>query len=74
MRLPGFDYAKPFFYMVTLKRLPGLAAFSEISLLDGQCQIVPLVKKARQLGRAACDEPQSHFIVAPLAHGLRNMV
>ena len=31
MRLPGFDYTRPFFYMVTLKRLPGLAAFSEIS-------------------------------------------
>ena len=30
MRLPGFDYTKPFFYMVTLKRLPGLAAFSAI--------------------------------------------
>ena len=31
MRLPGFDYTRPFFYMVTLKRLPGLAAFSAIS-------------------------------------------
>ncbi len=30
-RLPGFDYKKPFFYMVTLKRLQGLAAFSEIN-------------------------------------------
>ena len=29
-RLPGFDYKSPFFYMVTLKRLKGLAAFSEI--------------------------------------------
>ena len=29
-RLPGFDYKKPFFNMVTLKRLQGLAAFSEI--------------------------------------------
>ena len=31
------------------------------SLLDGQCQIVPLVKKARKLGMPACDEPKSHF-------------
>lgn len=29
-RLPGFDYKSPFFYMVTLKRLKGLMAFSEI--------------------------------------------
>ena len=30
-RLRGFDYKRPFFYMVTLKRLPELAAFSRIS-------------------------------------------
>ena len=30
-RLPGFDYKKPYFYMVTLKRLKGLAAFSDIN-------------------------------------------
>ena len=53
MRLPGFDYTKPFFYMVTLKRLPELAAFSVLSLLDGQCQIGPRVKKARKLGMPA---------------------
>ena len=29
-RLKGFDYKSPYFYMVTLKRLKGLAAFSEI--------------------------------------------
>ncbi len=33
-RLKGFDYSKPFFYMVTLKRLPGLAPFSQIA--DGE--------------------------------------
>lgn len=27
-RLRGFDYKRPFFYMVTLKRLPELVAFS----------------------------------------------
>lgn len=31
MRLKGFDYRRPFFYMVTLKRLPGLEDFSMIS-------------------------------------------
>lgn len=30
-RLKDFDYTKPYFYMVTLKRLPGLKAFSVIS-------------------------------------------
>ena len=30
-RLRGFDYKRPFFSMVTLKRLPELAAFSRIS-------------------------------------------
>ncbi len=33
-RLRGFDYKRPFFYMVTLKRLPGLAAFSHIATED----------------------------------------
>ena len=30
IRLKGFDYKSPYFYMVTLKRLKGLEAFSEI--------------------------------------------
>lgn len=30
-RLRGFEYKRPFFYMVTMKRLPELAAFSRIS-------------------------------------------
>jgi hypothetical protein len=29
-RLRGFDYKRPYFYMVTLKRMPELAAFSRI--------------------------------------------
>ena len=29
-RLPGFDYRRPFFYMVTLKKLHGLEEFSRI--------------------------------------------
>ena len=33
-RLKGFNYRRPFFYMVTLKRLAGLAAFSQISEED----------------------------------------
>ncbi len=30
-RLRGFDYKRPFFYMVTLKRLPERAVFLQIS-------------------------------------------
>lgn len=30
-RIKGFDYKQPFFYMVTLKKLPGIAAFSQIA-------------------------------------------
>ena len=30
VRLKGFDYTRPFYYMVTLRRLEGLAAFSAI--------------------------------------------
>ncbi len=30
-RLKGFDYTKPYFYMVTLKRVKGLAPFCEIT-------------------------------------------
>ena len=29
-RLKGFDYKRPYFYMVTLKALPGIAPFSKI--------------------------------------------
>ena len=30
-RLKGFDYKKPYFYMVTLKRRKGLRPFCEIT-------------------------------------------
>ena len=30
-RLKGFDYTKPYFYMVTLKRVKGLKPFGEIT-------------------------------------------
>jgi len=29
-RLPGFDYRRPFFYMVTIKKLPGLSKFTSV--------------------------------------------
>lgn len=33
-RLPGFDYRRPFFYMVTFKKLPGIGEFSRILASD----------------------------------------
>ena len=30
-RLRGLDYKRPFYYMVTLKRLPGLVVFAQSS-------------------------------------------
>ena len=33
-RLPGFDYRRPFFYMVTLKKLPGIREFSRVIASD----------------------------------------
>lgn len=38
MRLLNFDYSRPFFYMVTLKRLPHRQALSEI-VAPGKCQL-----------------------------------
>ncbi len=67
-RLPGFDYKSPFYYMVTLKRLKGLAAFSEI----GERGIVPnaitraFEKTIRSFHRVwrCCDEI-SPFAIMP---------
>lgn len=33
-RLPGFDYRRPLFYMVTLKKLPGIGEFSRVIASD----------------------------------------
>lgn len=33
-RLPGFDYRRPFFYMVTLKKIPGIGEFSRVIASD----------------------------------------
>ena len=36
-RLPGFDYRKPFFYMVTLAKREGIAPFGSILAGDPVC-------------------------------------
>ena len=43
MRLAGFDYSRPMFYMVTLKRLPGRQALSAI-VEPGRCELNPTTR------------------------------
>lgn len=37
-RLSGFDYSRPYYYMVTLRRETGLAALSAL-VAPGRCQM-----------------------------------
>ncbi len=42
-RLPGFDYSRPYYYMVTLKRLAGLQPLSAI-IAPGRCEMNAVTK------------------------------
>ena len=42
-RLPGFDYSRPYYYMVTLKRLAGLRPLSAI-VAPGRCEMNAITK------------------------------
>ena len=42
-RLPGFDYSRPYYYMVTLRRLEGVAALSAI-VAPGRCEMNAITK------------------------------
>lgn len=42
-RLPGFDYSRPYYYMVTLKRLDGLLPLSAI-VAPGRCQMSAITR------------------------------
>ena len=68
-RLFNFDYKTPFFYMVTLKRLPGLADFSRIAEDGLLVRNVITVAFERIIGtfheKWRCIEPISPFIVMP---------
>ena len=68
-RLFGFDYKTPFFYMVTLKRLPGLCDFSSVSE-DGRLLSSPITEAfagvlARFHETWSCIEPISPFAIMP---------
>ena len=43
MRLTGFDYSRPMFYMVTLKCLPGRQALSAVAE-PGKCEMNPVTR------------------------------
>jgi len=71
-RLPGYDYAKPYYYMVTLKKIRGLPAFSEIvddessHYLAGNAitrLFVDIIKTFHE--KWACIEPITCFSVMP---------
>ena len=68
-RLFNFDYKTPFFYMVTLKRLPGLADFSRIAEDGLLVRNVITVAFERIIStfheKWRCIEPISPFIVMP---------
>ncbi len=68
-RLFGFDYKTPFFYMVTLKRLPGFADFSAISD-DGRLERNAITVAFEETvahfhEKWRCIEPISPFVVMP---------
>lgn len=71
-RLPGFDYKKPFFYMVTLKGARGLngnAAFSRISA-NGEIEPTAVTKAFEAVIRRFhetwyCIEPIRYFVIMP---------
>lgn len=68
VRLRGFDYKSPYFYMVTLKRLKGLAAFSEIGPGGLVENAVTRAFKAAIRGfqsRWRCCEEISPFVIMP---------
>ena len=69
MRLSGFDYSRPMFYMVTLKRLPGRQALSAI-VEPGRCEMNPTTRafvnciRTFHMGCAAI-EPIECFSIMP---------
>ena len=68
IRLKGFDYKSPFFYMVTLKRRDQLAAFSDIGpkgLIENELtRAFDKVIRSFSL-KWCCLEPISPFVIMP---------
>ncbi len=69
MRLAGFDYSRPMFYMVTLKCLPGRQALSAI-VEPGKCEMNPTTRAMVNCIRSfhqgcAAIEPIECFTIMP---------
>ena len=69
MRLSGFDYSRPMFYMVTLKHLPGRQALSAI-VEPGKCEMNPTTRAMVNCIRTfhqgcAAIEPIECFTIMP---------
>ncbi len=69
MRLAGFDYSRPMFYMVTLKCLPGRQALSTI-VEPGKCEMNPTTRAMVNCIRTfhqgcAAIEPIECFTIMP---------
>ena len=70
-RLPGFDYKRPFFYMVTVKRRDGAAAAPFSSIADDGRILASAITEAFQRVIEAfhetwyCIEPIRYFVIMP---------
>ena len=69
-RLPGFDYRKPFFYMVTLKRCQGLGAFSALGREDGKLEPNAVTRAFNEVIRGFAQKwrgiaPIETFVIMP---------
>lgn len=68
-RMPGFDYKRPFFYMVTLKRAAACPlAFGHLSERGVELTTVGLAFEAviqRFHETWFCIEPIRHFVIMP---------
>ena len=68
-RLDGFDYTRPLYYMVTLKKRPGLPPFSRI-VAPGRCRTNPVTHAMLNCIRGfnrqwPCAEPIECFTIMP---------
>ena len=70
-RLPGFDYKRPFFYMVTIKRREGAAVAPFSALADDGRIVASAITEAFQRVIKAlhemwyCIEPIRYFVIMP---------
>ena len=70
-RLPGFDYSRPFFYMVTLKRLPSArkaAPWPELFAEGRMLYLCPWEPQEARLDKATMYKRAHHLVDWALEH------